>query len=82
MLFRDVISKLLVTLEHLEARILQALMTAYIIDMRRHIRRVSPVRFSTEAKIVVVLSTTVNVGELTVYMFSCMLYVLFAGTMK
>jgi hypothetical protein len=75
-------SKLLVTLEHLEARIPQALVTAYIMDMRRHMRRVGPARFSTEAEIAVVPSTTVNVGELTVHVFSCMLYVLFAGTMK
>ena len=71
MLFRD-----------LQARIAWALVTAFILDMPRNMRRVGPARFSTEAEIAVVPSTTVNVGELTIHVLSCKLYVSFTSAMK
>jgi hypothetical protein len=47
-----------------------------------YVERVYTVRFSAEARIAVVLSTTVNNVKLVCYMFFCSLYVFFAGTLE
>jgi hypothetical protein len=76
------IGKLLVTLEGLIATIPQALVSTYISEMPCYVERVYTARFSAEAGIAVVLSTTVNNVELVCYMFSCSPYVIFAGTLE
>jgi hypothetical protein len=50
--------------------------------MPRYVERVYTARFSAEAGIAVVPSTTVNNVKLGCYMFSCSLYVIFAGILE
>jgi hypothetical protein len=50
--------------------------------MPRYVERVYTARFSAEARIAVVLSTTVNNVELVRHMFSCSPYIFFAGTLE
>jgi hypothetical protein len=54
----------------------------YISEMPYYVGRVYTARFSAEAGIAVVLSTTVNNVKLVCYMFLCSLYVIFAGTLE
>jgi hypothetical protein len=82
MFVRDVMRKHFVTLESLVASVPQALVTAYISEMPRHMRRVYSARLQAEAKIAVVLSTSINVVELVFYVLLCISYVLFAGTIE
>jgi hypothetical protein len=82
MFVRDVMRKHFVTLESLVASVPQALVTAYISEMPRHMRRVYSARLQAEAKIVVVLSTSIDVVELVFYVLLCISYVLFAGTIE
>jgi hypothetical protein len=82
MFVRDVMRKHFVTLESLVASVPQALVTAYISEMPRHMRRVYSARLRAEAEVPVVLSTSMDVVELVFHVLLCISYALFAGTME
>jgi hypothetical protein len=56
--------------------------STYVSEMPRYVERIYTTRFSAEAGIAVVPSTTVNNVELVCHMFSCSPYVFFVGTLE
>ena len=82
MFIRDVMRKHFVTLESLVASVPQALVTAYISEMPRHVRRVYGARLREEAKVAVVLSTSIDVVKLVSYVLLCIPYAFFACTIE
>lgn len=82
MFVRDVMRKHFVTLKGLVASVPQALATAYISEMPRHIRRVYSARLRAEAKVAVVPSTSIDVVKLVSHVLLCIPYALFAGTIE
>ena len=82
MCIRDVMRKHFVMLESLVASVPQALATAYISEMPRHVRRVYGARLREEAEVAVVPSTSMDVVELVSHVLLCIPYALFACTME
>jgi hypothetical protein len=82
MFVRDVMRKHFVTLESLVASVPQALATAYISEMPRHMRRVYSARLQVEAEVAVVPSTSMDVVKLVSYVLLCIPYAFFACTIE